>query len=131
MRILYIEDNPDTVRMVRKLLATSGHTLSHAPDVRKGLMLAMREKPDVILMDYDLPYVNGMDAIMMLRTSERMKKTPIIMVTASATDAEAAHFLKNGCDGFVPKPIDKQRLLDTIDMVYRAASGTPPQTKDS
>ena len=114
MRVLYIEDDPNSIHIVGKMLTTDKHRLFSAPDVRQGLMLAVREKPDVILMDFDLPGVNGLDAVMMLKTSERMKNTPIIMVTASATDNEAPYFLKNGCDGFVPKPIAKERLLTAI-----------------
>lgn len=123
MRLLYIEDSPTTVRMVTKLLASDGHRVTSAPDVRAGLMLAIREKPDVILMDFDLPFVNGLDAVSILRSSEAMKQTPIVMVTASATDAEAPHFLERGCDAFVAKPVDKERLLKAIQTAIEKRSG--------
>jgi CheY-like chemotaxis protein len=122
MRILYIEDNPKTVRMISKMLGTAGYRLTSAPDVRIGLRQAIRDMPDVILMDYDLPYVNGLEAVALLRNSVRLKATPIIMVTASATDAEAGKFFEAGCDGFVPKPVSKDRLISTIQAVKEQPS---------
>jgi CheY-like chemotaxis protein len=105
------------VRLISKMLGRAGYRLTSAPDVRIGLRQAMRDMPDVILMDYDLPYVNGLEAVAMLRGSTRLKNTPIIMVTASATDAESGPFLRAGCDGFVPKPVSKERLISTIQQV--------------
>lgn len=123
MRILYIEDDPLMVRLVVKMLSSAGYRLTSAPDVRVGLRQAIRDMPDVILMDYNLPYVNGLEAVMMLRNSARLSRTPIIMVTADATDAEAHKFLDAGCDGFVPKPIHKERLIRTIQVVTRPSAG--------
>ena len=129
VRILYIDDDPGAIRMVGKLVGTDGHRLTGAGDVRQGIVTAMREKPDLILMDYDLPGVNGLDAVMMIKKSGTLGKTPIVMISASATDEEAHRFLNKGCDGFIPKPVSKERLLATITDVYKRKTGGQDSAK--
>ncbi|MEM6528821.1 MAG: response regulator [Chloroflexota bacterium] len=129
MRILYIDDDPSAIRMIGKLVGTAGYRLTGAGDVRQGIVTAMREKPDLILMDFDLPGVNGLDAVMMIKKSGSLGQTPIIMVTASATDEEAHIFLNKGADGFVPKPVSKDRLLETIKNVMNKKNNGQDSTK--
>ena len=117
MRVLHIEDDDSFVRLISKMLHATGYQVTSAPDVRRGLMLAIRERPDVILLDYDLPHVSGLEAVELLRDSIRLRNIPIVMVTAYATDAEAESFLTRGCDAFVPKPVDRHRLISTIEQV--------------
>lgn len=121
MKILYIEDDPNSQRLVSMYLQVAGHRLTTANDARIGLKLAYRERPDVILMDYHLPGVNGMDAVDLIRTTERLKHTPVIAVTASAAQKEAGRFLSRGFDALVPKPIDRHLLVQTIEQVAQIA----------
>jgi len=115
MLVLYIEDDPSAVRMVTKMLRPRGYTVCSAGDARQGLRMAMQERPDLILMDYNLPGVNGLDAVMMLRGSTQLKNIPVVMVTAHATEQEAQYFLQAGCDDFLAKPVTSQRLVSTIE----------------
>jgi len=130
-RILYIDDDPSAIRMVGKLLNSTDYRLTGAKDVRNGIVQAMREKPDLIFMDFDLPHVNGLDAVMMLKNSQHLGHVPIIMITASATDQEAKHFLSKGCDGFIPKPVSKERLISTIKSVLEKTNGQDSQEINS
>lgn len=114
MKILYIEDDPSSQRLVSMYLQVAGHQVTLAGDARVGLKLAYRENPDVILIDYHLPGINGMDAVDLIKTTERLKHTPIIAVTASAAIREAERFLSNGFDALVPKPINRHFLVEEI-----------------
>jgi CheY-like chemotaxis protein len=117
MKILYIEDDPDSERLAALFLRTGGHRLIGAKDARQGLKLAYREAPDVIMIDYHLPTVNGQQAVDLLKTTGRLKDTPILAVTASVNQSDIQNFMKSGCDGFIPKPFNREHLLAEIERV--------------
>lgn len=123
MKILYIEDDPTSSRLVSMHLRMAGHTLIAARDARTGLKLAYRERPDVILLDYQLPGINGLQAVELLKTTDRLSDTPLVAVTAAGSAADGRSFIAAGCDGFVPKPINGQTLLAEIDRVVAAQRG--------
>jgi DNA-binding response OmpR family regulator len=120
MKILYIEDDPTSSRLVSMHLRVGGHMLITARDAREGLRLAYRERPDVILLDYQLPGIDGLQAVDLLKTTDRLVNTPVIAVTAAGTAADGRSFIAAGCDGFVPKPINGKALLAEIDRVSGA-----------
>jgi len=126
MKVLYIEDDPTSERLVGMFLRVAGFQLLTAPDALRGLKVAYREKPDVILLDYQLPGINGGQAVTLLRTTDRLKGTPVVAVTAGGSANDYTQFSAAGFDGFVPKPIDRHRLVAEIERVVgmkkRAAS---------
>lgn len=113
-KILYIEDNPLNMRLVRKILSSAGFDMIEAIDGLSGVSLADREMPDLILMDINLPDIDGLAATARIKSCPRMSRIPIVALTANTMHGDRERFMAAGCDGYVPKPIAKNELLTTI-----------------
>lgn len=114
-KILYVEDNDDNVYMLRmhfELL--DGFELSVAEDGEIGCEKAAAEMPDVILMDLDLPVVDGWEATRRLKSDQKTRHIPIIALTAHAMSGSREKALAAGCDEFDTKPVEFDRLLQKI-----------------
>jgi signal transduction histidine kinase len=102
-RVLHIEDDPRNRLLVRKLLTAEGIEVIDAPDGLAGVRLALSEHPDLVLVDVNIPGLDGYEVTLRLRAEESLRKVPIVAITAEGDrDTSAAV----GCDGFVQKPID-------------------------
>ncbi|MDX1994219.1 MAG: response regulator [bacterium] len=112
--ILYIEDNPQNMRLVRKMLQVGGYDMLEAPDGMSGVELAEREKPSLILMDINLPDIDGMEATRRLKANPQLQRIPIIALTANAMHGDRERFESAGCDGYLAKPVTKNELLNII-----------------
>jgi two-component system, cell cycle response regulator DivK len=113
-KILYIEDNPQNMRLVRKMLDAGGYQMIEALDGLTGVALAAREKPDLILMDINLPDIDGMEATNRLKSDPNLSWIPVIALTANAMHGDRDRFIAAGCDGYIAKPVTKNELLNTI-----------------
>lgn len=113
-RILCIEDNPQNMRLVRKILTVAGYEVLEAADGLSGMEMAQREQPRLILMDVNLPDIDGLEAAAILRKNPLFATTPIIALTANAMHGDRERCLAAGCDGYIPKPITKTELLNTV-----------------
>jgi two-component system cell cycle response regulator DivK len=113
-RILYIEDNPQNMRLVRKMLAGGGYGILEATDGLSGLEIAQQEKPDLILVDINLPDIDGTEVTARIKSNPELKHIPIIALTANAMFGDRERFLDAGCDGYLAKPISKKELLETV-----------------
>jgi signal transduction histidine kinase len=113
-KILHVEDNPDNRMLVRSVLAPAGYTVVEAPDGLSGIEAALREQPAVILLDINLPGVDGYEVVAILRSFPHLADTPIIAVTAYAMAGDRERTLVAGCDGYIEKPIDVDRLADQV-----------------
>ena len=113
-RILCVEDNPQNMRLVRKILTTAGYEVFEAVDGISGIELAERERPNLILMDVNLPDIDGLEATARLKQQETFAGTPIIALTANAMHGDRERCLDAGCNGYIPKPITKNELLNTV-----------------
>ena len=113
-KILYIEDNPQNMRLVRKMLRIGGYDMLEASDGSTGLEMAESERPDLILMDINLPDIDGIEATSRLKASQDLKHIPVIALTANAMFGDKERFLDAGCDGYIAKPVTKNELLNTI-----------------
>ncbi len=113
-KILYIEDNPLNMRLVRKILTSLGHCMIEAMDGLSGVTIAAREKPDLILMDINLPDIDGFEATSRLKSDRILANIPIIALTANAMHGDRERCLAAGCDGYIAKPVSKQELRDAI-----------------
>src|SRR5579859_1502919 len=122
-RILYIEDNYQNRRLVKRLLKRKGYELIEAEDGLQGIAIAAREKPDLILMDINLPGIDGMEATSRLKSSPDLSHIPIIAVTAAAMRGDREKIMAAGCDDYLQKPIDNEQLIATV----RRFLGTPDQ----
>ena len=117
-KVLYVEDNDDNVYMLKmhfELL--DGYEFMTAADGEAGCAKALQERPDVILMDLDLPVVDGWKATRRLKDQEATRRIPIIALTAHAMSGSREKALAAGCDEFDTKPIDFDRLMHKIELV--------------
>src|SRR5436190_15799324 len=105
-KILYIEDNRENRMLVRAVLEASGYTVLDAPDGLSGIETAVREQPALILLDINLPGVDGYEIVAILKSFPNLAATPVIAVTAYAMQGDRQRTLVAGCDGYIQKPID-------------------------
>jgi two-component system cell cycle response regulator DivK len=113
-RVLYVEDNAQNMRLVRKILTAAGYTVLEAVDGLTGLAMAIAEKPDLILMDVNLPDISGLEATGKLKADATTKHIPVIALTANAMHGDRENCLAAGCDGYLAKPVMKAELLSTV-----------------
>lgn len=117
-KILYVEDNDDNVYMLKMRFETlEGFEMVVAEDGEVGCQKAVTERPDIILMDLDLPVVDGWQAIRRLKADHRTNKIPIIAVTAHVMAGAREKAMATGCDEFDTKPIEFDRLMQKINLV--------------
>ena len=112
--ILIIEDQDDNRTIMRDLLNTAGYRLIEAVDGEEGVKLAQSERPDLILMDIQLPILDGYEATRRIRASVELKSIPIIAVTSYALSGDDARARAAGCDGYVAKPFSPRELLAKV-----------------
>jgi two-component system cell cycle response regulator DivK len=114
-RILYIEDNDDNVYMLKMRFELTGeHELLVAEDGERGVALARAEQPDLILMDLELPVIDGWEATRRLKADPATRDIPIIALTAHALAGAREKALAAGCDEFDTKPVAFDRLLEKV-----------------
>jgi two-component system, cell cycle response regulator DivK len=113
-RILIIEDQEDNRTIMRDVLSTAGYELIEAVDGEQGVKLARSERPDLILMDIQLPLLDGYEATRQIRATEDLKSVPIIAVTSYALSGDEAKTRAAGCDSYVAKPFSPRELLAKV-----------------
>ncbi len=114
--ILHIEDDPGNRLLVRKLLQAAGHVVTDAVDGLEGVQLACAERPDLVLVDLNLPGLDGYEVTLRLRGEESLQGVPIVAITAEG-DRDTS--LAVGCDGFLQKPIDAREFAETVEGYLR------------
>jgi len=115
--ILYIEDNPDNMLLVKRVLQARGYCLLEAKDGMEGLAVAASQNVDLILLDINLPDVDGYEIARRLRSSGKPELTyvPIIAITANALKGDAEKALEAGCDVYMSKPINIRELWARVE----------------
>ena len=114
-KILYVEDNPDNVYMLTRRLKKKGFELIIAGDGQEGIDKAIKENPDLILMDLSLPTMDGWTATAKIKEIEQVKDIPIIALSAHAMPEHRDRALKAGCSDYDTKPVDIKRLLSKME----------------
>jgi two-component system cell cycle response regulator DivK len=114
-RILYIEDNPENRMLMRRVLMAEGYIMEEAVDGQTGLQKAAESPPDLILMDINLPEIDGYEVTARLKQLPNMLGVPIIAVTANVMKGDREKTLAAGCDGYIQKPIDIDLLPSQIE----------------
>lgn len=112
--ILYIEDNRQNMRLVRKMLASQGYEVLEASEGMIGIEVALTHLPDLIFVDINLPDIDGMEVTERLKAEEATRHIPIIALTANAMYGDREKFLDAGCDGYLAKPVSKGELVKTV-----------------
>lgn len=121
-RILYIEDNSDNRMLVRRILMVEDFVVIEAVDGKSGIELAKREHPDLILMDMNLPEIDGYELTRRVREQiPELAAVPIIAMTANVMHGDREKTLEAGCDGYIPKPIDVDALPEQVKKFLKEA----------
>jgi len=122
--ILYIEDNPDNTTLVRRALEARGYKLINATNGIKGVAMAEAEEISLVLLDINLPDIDGYEVARRLRASEKRELTtvPIIAVTANALKGDAQRALEAGCDVYMSKPINIRELWARVEAFMPTSS---------
>jgi len=114
VKILHIEDDPDNRGLVRQLLVAEGYQLLEAEDGLEGIDKAVREKPDLVLLDIGLPRFNGYETAAALRAFPSLVPTLIVALTVYTNPGDRERILTAGCNGYIAKPIDVDRFLGQV-----------------
>jgi two-component system cell cycle response regulator DivK len=124
-KILYIEDNPDNMQLVQRVVTALGHQFLWAANGLSGISMVENDRPDLILLDINLPDVDGYEVARRLRTNKRdFLYVPIIAITANALKGDAEKALDAGCDVYLSKPVNIRELRAHV-------VGFLPDAKDS
>lgn len=113
-RVLVVEDNPANMTLATFLLENAGHTVLKATDAEAGLALASAEQPDLVLMDIQLPGMDGLKATGLLKADSATRDIPVIALTALAMKGDEERIRAAGCDGYIAKPLSYKDFLETI-----------------
>jgi two-component system cell cycle response regulator DivK len=109
-KILYIEDNPDNMQLVQRVITAIGHQFLWAADGLSGIGMVKTEDPDLILLDINLPDIDGYEVARRLRANKNHLYVPIIAITANALKGDVEKALSAGCDVYMPKPVNIREL---------------------
>lgn len=113
-KVLLIEDNPANMTLATFLLESAGHVVVSATDAESGLTIARTQLPDLILMDIQLPGMDGLEATALLKADETTIGIPVIALTALAMKGDEARIRAAGCDGYIAKPLAYKEFLATV-----------------
>lgn len=113
-KILVVEDQEDNRQILRDLLGSVGYTMVEAGDGAAGVAMAAAEKPDLILMDIQLPVMDGYEATRRIKADPALKSIPVIVVTSYALSGDEDKARAAGCDGYVTKPYSPRQLLAKV-----------------
>jgi two-component system cell cycle response regulator DivK len=112
--VLIVEDNAANMKLATFLVERAGHTVLSAADAEAGMLLARERRPDLILMDIQLPGMDGMEAVRALKADDATRSIPVIALTALAMKGDEERIREAGCDGYIAKPIRYQEFLTAI-----------------
>jgi CheY-like chemotaxis protein len=120
--VLLVEDNLMNKILVREILTLNGYDIIEAKDGLEAIKLIVAYKPDLILMDIQLPEMDGFTATRIIKANSLTKDIPVIALTASAMKGDEEMILSSGFDGYMAKPIDVKRLIDLINDTLKGKS---------
>ncbi len=113
-KILVIEDNELNMKLVVALLKIANYQILQAVDAESGIRLARDQRPALILMDVQLPGIDGLAATRLIKADEELKATPVVALTSYAMQGDEEKAREAGCDGYISKPLDTRRFLGRI-----------------
>jgi two-component system cell cycle response regulator DivK len=119
--ILIVEDNEKNMKLARDVLQARGYATLEAVTGEEGVRMALERKPDLVLMDIQLPGINGIEALRQLRADPGCARIPVVAFTASVTPTDRTQISEAGFDGFLSKPINLKEFLDTVKRVLEGA----------
>jgi two-component system cell cycle response regulator DivK len=114
-RILVVEDNEKNMKLLRDVLGATGYETVEAASGEAAVALALDRAPDLVLMDIQLPDINGVEALRRFRADQRTAAVPVLALTAQAMQGDRERFLAAGFDGYLSKPVDIVELIRTVE----------------
>lgn len=108
--VLCIEDNTTNMVLVSRIVEAEGHDLLRAEDGPQALEMLEEETPDIILLDINIPGINGLDLAQKIKDDDRLSSIPLIAITANVLVGDRERCMEAGCDDYLPKPLDIRRL---------------------
>ena len=121
--VLIVEDNPANMALATFLLQSAGHRVLTAIDAEAGLTVARREQPQLIMMDIQLPGMDGLTATVLLKGDDLTRGIPVIALTALAMKGDEERIRAAGCDGYIAKPLAYKDFLATISAQLASRGG--------
>lgn len=112
-KVLIIEDNENNMELISFILEVNGETILKATNGMSGVELALSDKPDYVILDIQLPDIDGFEVLERIRASEA-KDIPVIAMTSYAMAGDKERMLKAGCNGYIEKPIDPEKVISQI-----------------
>jgi CheY-like chemotaxis protein len=122
-RILVVEDNEKNMKLFRDVLQAKGYDPIEASSGEQAVELATEHVPDLILMDVQLPGIDGVEALARIRGNERTAAIPVLALTAQAMAGDRERFLAAGFDGYISKPVDVMEFIETVGRYCEAPDG--------
>jgi two-component system cell cycle response regulator DivK len=119
--VLIVEDNEKNMKLARDVLQAKGYQTLEAETGEEGVRLAKERKPDLVLMDIQLPGINGIEAFKQIRADPKTARIPVVALTASVTPTDRSQITAAGFDAFVGKPISLKEFLDTVKRLVEAS----------
>ena len=113
-RVLIVEDHEKNMKLVRDVLQASGYSTLEATTGEQAVELALKHEPALVLMDVQLPGIDGVEALERMRQNERTSSIPVLALTAQAMSGDRDRFLEAGFDGYLSKPVDVVELINTV-----------------
>lgn len=123
--VLIVEDNETNMKLSTFLLESADHTVITATNAETGLTLARERRPDLILMDIQLPGMDGLQATALLKANQATRDIPVIALTALAMKGDKERILAAGCDGYIAKPLDYKNFLAIVAAATSAHDPAP------
>ena len=118
--VLIVEDNEKNLKLVRDVLGVKGYETLEAGTAEDGVRIANERRPDLVLMDIQLPGMSGIDAIKVLRADPVTAGIPVVAITASVMQQDRQQIMAAGFDGFIEKPINLKSFLETVQVAIRS-----------
>lgn len=113
-KVLIVDDAPEIRTLLTRVLQSKGFVAISSENGEAGIEAAMQEQPELIIMDLNMPVMDGFQATMALKANDKTKHIPVLILSAEHADANREAMYEAGCDGFIAKPIDLTRLLNRI-----------------
>jgi two-component system, cell cycle response regulator DivK len=121
-QVLVVEDTPANMKLVSMLLGKQGYRVLQAENANDAILLTQQHLPDLILMDIQLPGIDGLTATRLLKQAESTRHIPIIALTAFAMKGDEEKMIAAGCDGYIAKPIQYKNFLAEVERILTASS---------